>query len=352
MKYAYIEKIKDINGFPITQIWVNNGIIRFSVILERGFDIGEIYLRDEKISWERDVKHLLNSKSVDLKREGGWEKGFYCAVTSLGPQLFGTPDEIRTVHGTVAYSAFDEDSLKISEDEQGITVSASCFVKGFEEECDYKKTVTIYTRINSEVILRKEDILNISEEILPIDDGYHIQLGGNYIKDGGKLVLPVPNEELLLRDSAPVESDPTRIYPFAEKLEPIRCYQYVPRKVVGLEKIEDVNSYIDIVDNKANLTCEMWIDDNENCAAVIMRPLDDFPRSLIAKRNLDNDEPMYAIEPCKTRPNSIQQKAIDGELQYIAPGQKKASLLAIFVTKKKTPIQKIKSFIEDAKNRY
>lgn len=36
---------------------VSNGRLVFTVILERGMDIGELRLESEKISWERDIRY-------------------------------------------------------------------------------------------------------------------------------------------------------------------------------------------------------------------------------------------------------------------------------------------------------
>ncbi|XCP86234.1 DUF4432 family protein [Roseburia hominis] len=331
--YVSLEEIKDIQGNPLHILWVSNGTLRISLIMERGFDVGEVFCREEKISWVRGKERCLSDISVDLNQENGWEKGFFAAVTTLGPQLFGTPDEIRTVHGTGAYSPFDLESLVIIYDKKEISVSAEGFSKGFRGEVEYKKKVTMRTRMNSMVFLREETTTNLTDRTLPIDDGYHIQLAGDFMAEGGSYVLPVATDQMLLRDSVPKEVSPKEIYDFNTELDPIRCYQYVPERVTGVEGIGDFKEYKQIQENKDNLTCEMLVNKKGNKAVVVVRPLDVFPRSLLAKRNIAGDDAMYAIEVCKTRPNSIRQKAIDGELMYLEAHASMQSMVAIGILK-------------------
>ena len=121
------------------------------------------------------------------------------------------------------------------------------------------------------------------------------------------------------------------ILPFDQKLDPIRCYQYIPERVEADYGIKSLQPYKDLTDQYKNVTMEMLINKEKDMGAVLLRELDIFPRSLIAKRNIT--EPMYSIEPCKTRPNSVRQNAIDGELQYIGPGEcKKSSILLGYVS--------------------
>ena len=59
---------------------------------------------------------------------------------------------------------------------------------------------------------------------------------------------------------------------------------------------------------------------------------------------------MYAIEPCKTRPNSLRQKAIDGELQYLSPKEERESLIAFGFFDDEASIKYYEKRIESAAN--
>ncbi|MCR5255945.1 MAG: DUF4432 family protein [Acetatifactor sp.] len=322
-----INTIEDRFGRILHEYRVDGGKLSFTFIPERGMDVGEIFIDGKKVSWDRTKEALLHPDSVDLKADGGWDSGFYCAVASLGPEVFGTPDEVRTVHGTGAYSSADPGSVKYLEDDEKIEVTGEIFIKGYNDLPQYKKSVRYVTYKKGTCLYREDIITNLTDTVLPLDDGYHVQLGGSFLKDGGKYVLPVRKGRMFLRDSAPSEPDPCMILPFDEKLDPIRCYQYIPEAVSGCEKIVELKAYKDLTEDFKNVTMEMLINDSGDMGAVLVRDLDIFPRSLIAKRNIT--EPMYSIEPCKTRPNSIRQNAIDGELQYIGPGESKKSSIIL-----------------------
>lgn len=121
---------------------------------------------------------------------------------------------------------------------------------------------------------------------------------------------------MLLRDSAPPEVDPLTIYDSETRLDPIRCYQYVPEPVEGLLDLPQVRDYC-ADGGGEQLTAEMLVNAGQDTAAYVIRSLQCYPRSLIAKRAISDC--MYALEPCKTRPNSLEQKTIDGEVVYIGP---------------------------------
>lgn len=345
---GFIEKrtFEDKYGSRIHILFLSNGLLSFSVLLERGMDIGEIYLGDEKISWSRSSDHLLHPDNVELSENGSWESGFYAAVAALGPEIFGTPDEVRTVHGTGSYSKAELESVSFSWDEAEVCIEGVVPIKGYSSEPVYEKNIKITTSYNSPLIVRKDTTTNLTAERQPLDDGYHIQLGGEFISKGGRYILPVLQDKMLLRDSAPSERNPFEIYDFDSRLDPIRCYQYVPEPVSGLLKVKELEKYTDLITKSGKITAEMIEDSEKSKAAFVIRPLKSFPRSLIAKRNIT--EPMYALEPCRTRPNSLRQKAIDGELTYMEPYAQADSWIMAGVSSDSGSILLLESLIEAA----
>ena len=327
-------------GRKLHIVTIDNGRMSFTVIPERGIDIGDIYINGEKVSWETPEGELLHPDSVDLKEQGAWDKGFVASVTTIGPEVFGTPDEIRTVHGTGAYSTVDLCSFCVKESKEEIEVIGTVTIRGYEKNPVYQKEIRIVTKRNSTFLTRYERTINLTDDRQHIDDGFHIQPAGAFVSKGGRYVIPVKTEHMLLRDSAPVEEDPKKIYDYSVSLDPIRCYQYVPEEVRGLEMLPLPSTH--------HVTAEMLVDEGWTMAAVLVRPLDVFPRSLIAKRAMG--KPMYAIEPCKTRPNSIRQKAIDGELMYLKPNESIDSWITLGYLMEQKEIMDVASRIEEAKD--
>lgn len=345
---SFIEKkiFEDRYGSSINILIISNRLLTFTVIFERGMDLGEIYLGKEKITWDRSEDYLLHPDNVNLRESGGWEKGFYAAVAALGPEIFGTPDEVRTVHGTGSYSKTVLESISISWDKEQICIEGIVPIKGYKSEPIYQKSIKISTRYNSSLIVRKDSTRNLTGERQPLDDGYHIQLAGDFISKGGRYILPVIKEKMLLRDSAPIEECPFQIYDFTSSLDPIRCYQFVPEPVNGLEEVAELEDYSVLIKESGKVTAEMLVNSEKAEATFVIRPLESFPRSLIAKRAIT--EPMYALEPCRTRPNSMRQKSIDGEVIYIEPYGQADSWIILGATLNTSSILLMESLIDTA----
>ncbi|WP_164472761.1 DUF4432 family protein [Cohnella candidum] len=336
---ASLKVRRDAGGATLHEIELHNGALTFTVLPERGLDIGEIVLDGEKMSWERGDSCLLHPDRVDLTAGGGtgWLQGFYAAVASIGPELFGTPGEGYTLHGTGSYSPADLRSIAVWADEEGLTFEGSVSVVGYGERPQFGKRVRLFTRWGSECLLREETTTNLSDRALTLDDGYHVQLCGPFLHEGGRYVLPVSSEAMLLRDNAPPEEDPLRIPPISEGLSPIRCYQYVPEAVRGLEERAELRDYVEAMPQRAGFAAEMVVNASGDAAGYVIRPLSAFPRSLIAKE-ISEYGFMFALEPCRTRPNRMSQKHTDGEAFILPPGGSDTTQCLIGVTQDRSLI--------------
>lgn len=342
---------RDSGGAPLHEIEIHNGALTFTVLPERGLDIGEIVLRGEKMSWERSGGYLLHPDRVDLTADGGtgWLRGFYAAVASIGPELFGTPGEGYTLHGTGSYSPADPDSIKVREKEEGWVLEGSVQVAGYGNKPQFAKWVRLYSRWGSECLLREETTTNLTDDVLTLDDGFHIQLSGSFLHAGGRYVLPVQREAMLLRDSAPPEADPLRIAPLSEGPSPIRCYQYVPEAVQDLEERPELRAYLEAMPLRRSVTAEMIVNASGDAAGFAIRPLASFPRSLIAKE-IAEDGFLFALEPCRTRPNRMSQKHADGEAYFLPPGGSDTTYCLIGVTREETLIRDLESKIHHGRS--
>lgn len=333
---------------PMTVLLIHNGRLTFTVLPDRGMDVGEIRLGEEKMSWDRGEEYLLHPDQVNLQEGNGtgWLKGFYGAVSSIGPELFGTPGEGYTLHGTGSYSPADLDSILIGYDENEIWVEGTVTVRGYADEALFEKRIRMVTRWGSALLLREETTRNISAADQTLDDGYHIQLSGPFMHGGGRYVLPVASCELLLRDSSTPEEDPLGISARSRGETPIRCYQYVPKSVKGLDAIPDIDAYLPAFTDELGVTAEMMVNEDQSAAGFVIRPLSSFPRSLIAKEISDGF--MFALEPCRTRPNRMSQKHTDGEAFVLGPGSSDTTYCLIGVTRDQSTIDALHKAITNA----
>jgi len=346
--YIRTLNIKDVKNIAMTVIEISNGNLRFTVIPERGLDIGELYLGSRKMSWERSEDYLLHPSNVDLNESNGtgWMKGFYGAVAAIGPELFGTPGEGFTLHGSASYSMAVSESVQVTWNDQFVVLEGKVNVQDQAGNSLFEKSINISTAWGSSLLLREEAVKNSSDRVQVLDDGYHIQLSGSFMHQGGSYILPASSHELLLRDSAPAEDDPFHIPSYDEGAYPMRCYQYVPRKVEGLAHFNKMTPYMDKLNLSRGLTGEMIVNTEHTYAGYVIRPLFDFPRSLIAKQ-IDSSF-MFAIEPCRTRPNRMSQKITDGEALYVQRGETVSSSCIIGLSDSTAEIESLEHMIISA----
>jgi hypothetical protein len=346
---GYIRKrlIKDNNGAFISIIEISNGSLLFTVLPDRGMDIGELHLGSQKMSWERSEDYLLHPSNVELDESSGtgWMKGFYGAVAAIGPELFGTPGEGFTLHGSGSYSIAAPESIQVAWDDQSVKIAGQVPVINRHGEWLFDKRIQMSTEWGSSLILREETVRNSSGHTQVLDDGYHIQLSGSFMHQGGRYVLPASQHELLIRDSAPLEEDPFHI-PSNKEAYPMRCYQYVPRPVDGLYHFAKLSPHLGKMNVSRGLTGEMIVNTDKTYAGYVIRPLFDFPRSLIAKQ-IDSSF-MFAIEPCRTRPNRMSQKITDGEALYLQEGETASSCCIIGLSDSRDEILNLESMILSA----
>ncbi|WP_419875879.1 DUF4432 family protein [Candidatus Pristimantibacillus sp. PTI5] len=342
------QHIRDLSGSQMSVLTIRNGNLSFTVLPERGMDIGEIFLGEEKVSWDRNNDYFLHPDRVNLQESKGtgWLKGFYGAVSSIGPELFGTPGEGYTLHGTGSYSPAFMQSIFVGYDETGITFEGTVTVRGYADIPVFEKRIRMVTHWGSECILREETTRNVSDTEQTLDDGYHIQLSGPFMHEGGRYILPLPRDEMLLRDSAELEEDPLRIPCRSQGATSIRCYQYVPGAVDGLHSIADIGSYVSTFDSRRGITAEMIVNDHRSAAGFVIRPLSCFPRSLIAKEISDSF--MFAFEPCRTRPNRMSQKHADGEAFVLSSGLSDTTQCLIGATRDIGKIEVLEQAISQA----
>jgi hypothetical protein len=344
-----VSSVQDRNGFTLHVVEIRNGRLTFTVIPERGLDLGDIYLAGHKMSWDRSGHHLLHPDGVRLQDGGGtgWLEGFYGCVASIGPELFGTPGEGYTLHGTGSYSPTRMETVTIEAGDDGLALEGLVTVRGYGDNPVFEKRIRVFTRWRSASLLREETTKNLSEQAVTLDDGYHVQLSGPFLQDGGRYVLPIGVDAMLLRDSAPPEADPLLIPPLSSGPEPIRCYQYMPGAVRGLEHMPDIGDYLPHWNSGKGIAAEMVVSADHAAAGFVIRPLSCFPRSLIAKE-IASGGYMFALEPCRTRPNRMSQKHTDGEAFILGPGQAETTQCLIGVSRDRALIRSLEQRIRES----
>lgn len=81
---------------------VNNGKLRFQVVLTRGMSIQEVRMGDLHLGWDSPVKGLVHPKHINLESRAGlgWLEGFNEWMVRCGLEFFGGPGTDEFINNT------------------------------------------------------------------------------------------------------------------------------------------------------------------------------------------------------------------------------------------------------------
>jgi peroxiredoxin len=90
-------------------IEVDNGNLRFNVVLTRGMSIQQVIMADLRLGWDSPVKGLVHPKYINLEsRQGlGWLDGFNEWLVRCGLEFFGAPGTDEFIDNTGKKATMD-----------------------------------------------------------------------------------------------------------------------------------------------------------------------------------------------------------------------------------------------------
>src|ERR1700756_4362185 len=88
---------------------VDNGVMKFTVVPTRGFNVWTASVGELRLGWDSPVKEIVHPKFVELSERGGggWLNGFGEWISRCGLESMGAPckdgDLTLTLHGRINY---------------------------------------------------------------------------------------------------------------------------------------------------------------------------------------------------------------------------------------------------------
>ena len=205
-------------------IEVDNGRLRFTVVLSRGMSVGEVRCGGVRLGWDSPVQHTVHPRHVDLQDHGGlgWLSGFNEWMVRCGVAFAGHPGEdgerLLTLHGRIG---------NIPAAQVEVSVDASpphrIRVRGLVQERIFKfASFDLWTEIStvpgSNVFRIEDRLVNASSYDREYQIIYHANFGRPLLEAGAKFVAPVqrvyPFDEYAAKDLKSWETylGPTRDY--------------------------------------------------------------------------------------------------------------------------------------------
>ncbi|MCK4325958.1 DUF4432 family protein [bacterium] len=337
--FLYRTFVNDPFGSSMDILTVNNGFLQYTILFQRGMDIGNMWYKNKKIGWRRELSFLLHPENVNLQEafvhvngenvEGlGWLRGFYAMDTMVGPKHFGAPcvdeqtGEKLTLHDRNSYSLTDMDSILIEIESSKIEVAGMVPVL-YKGEAQFRRTTEISTGYMRNSLLRADTTDNISKRPQIFDDGHHIQFGSDLLWEGSRYVcsgeLKARDEEAkkYLKEALEVPA------PTAEFFQE-RCYFIEPKPIKRA-----VDGVFLSGEGESDVTVQMMMTEDRSLGGFVAHRISDYSKVTLWQQyggwqfDGNQDEPIWytaAIEPANSFPDDRNNKR--EELRVLSPGQK------------------------------
>src|SRR5271170_1994 len=190
-------------------IEVDNGLMKFTVVPTRGFNVWSANVGDVRLGWDSPVTEIVHPQFVNLAERGGlgWLNGFGEWISRCGLESMGAPckdgNQTYTLHGRINYIPASYVEVRF---ESG-PVPRIVLRGVVDESLMFGPQLRLTTEISTEIgkpALRFEDVVtNLSGSPQEMESLYHANFGPPVLGAGARFVAPV--KKVAPRDSRAAE---------------------------------------------------------------------------------------------------------------------------------------------------
>ena len=179
-------------------IEVDNGRLKFWLLPERGMGIWKAWIDEIEIGWQSPVRGPVHPQFVPTHEESGlgWLAGFdelfcRCGLESNGAPEFDAQGKLKyPLHGKISNLPAFKVETGFNDDSQSISVI------GHVEESRFKSqklalTSEITSRIQSEEIIIRDKVCNLSDLPGEFQLLYHINFSSPFLEKGAEVVAAI-----------------------------------------------------------------------------------------------------------------------------------------------------------------
>ncbi len=178
-------------------IEVDNGLLTFTVVPTRGFQVRVAKAGDVRLGWDSPVKEIVHPKFVNLSERGGlgWLNGFGEMLSRCGLESFGPPGEdsgrIYTLHGRINYIPASYVEVRLE-----IQPRPRIVLRGMVDETlmfgpQLRLTSEISTELGSATLCLDDTVTNLSDQPQEMESLYHTNFGPPLLGAGAQFIAPV-----------------------------------------------------------------------------------------------------------------------------------------------------------------
>ena len=341
--------------------------LKVELQLSHGLNIGQIWCKGKQLFWtapnplrvyENLDEALMRSKvhkkpGVGIVRGvGGWLDSFSSGMITCGLDCCGAPGkdpvtgEYLPLHSRIGL--LPAKNISVNLEQESSTKFAICVQGDIFQEKDGKPAYKLHRELRfgpafgSNKIIVKDSVENIGSCLLPLDALYHIQVGGDALKEGSIFSTPAIKVDPRDEDAAS-KPDTSKIMPGLgdKEYQPEKCW---------------FHSFPEL-----GLIATLLRDPEMSFGVFTAHRQNELPQFTQWQQRggwqFEKDpDPAYsniwyvnAPEPGFTRPNNRSTEREDGRLQYLTPGEKRSVELCIGALNSADQIMALETSINERK---
>jgi hypothetical protein len=190
---------------------VDNGLMKFTVVPTRGFQIWSGNVGDLRLGWDSPVTEIVHPQFVNLAERGGlgWLNGFGEWISRCGLESMGPPgkdgNQTYTLHGRINYLPASYVEVRIESKPVPRIVLRGIVDESLMFGPQLRLTTEISTEIGKPAVSFDDTVTNLSDAAQEMESLYHANFGPPLLGPGAKFVAPV--KKVAPRDARAAEGD-------------------------------------------------------------------------------------------------------------------------------------------------
>jgi hypothetical protein len=192
-------------------IEVDNGLMKFTVVPTRGFQVWTGNVGDLRLGWDSPVTEIVHPQFVNLAERGGlgWLNGFGEWIARCGLESMGPPcrdgNQIYTLHGRINYLPASYVEVRLESRPVPRIVLRGVVDESLMFGPQLRLTTEISTEIGKPALSFDDTVTNLSDTAQEMENLYHANFGPPLLGPGAKFVAPV--KKVAPRDARAAEGD-------------------------------------------------------------------------------------------------------------------------------------------------
>jgi hypothetical protein len=190
-------------------IEVDNGLMKFTVVPTRGFQVWRANVGDLRLGWDSPVTEIVHPQYVNLAERGGlgWLNGFgewisRCGLESMGPPCKDN-NQTHTLHGRINYLPASHVEVRIEPAPVPRIVLRGVVDESLMFGPQLRLTTEISTEIGKPALSFDDTVTNLSDAPQEMESLYHANFGPPVLGPGAQFIAAV--KKVAPRDSRAAE---------------------------------------------------------------------------------------------------------------------------------------------------